>query len=346
MLLMVKGICLILIMIVMPFLCGTIITKYMKKDSESVLLNWISGFILIMALVEVVVVPATFLKLSFRAVCAVCYVLVVAAAALGVVWNRKRIGQMCVNGVKSIRHTPVMIWLVLLLLLFQMAVYVFYMHEDADDAFYIGTALTAVEDNSLFQVNPYTGEPYKTMPTRYILSPFPIFNGMLSQCVRLHPAIIVHTILPVILVMFCYGVFAVLGMELFKNEKEKAGWLVFFTGLYVCYSGFSTSAQGSMMVLRIWQGKSVLAVALLPMILCIFLRIIKRKESKADWILLFGLMLACCMVSSMGIMLGAIMLGCCGMVAAAFRRSFLHLIKWMLCALPNMILAVIYILIR
>ena len=37
--------------------------------------------------------------------------------------------------------------------------------------FYVGTATTAVETDSLYAYNPYTGAAYNVLPSRYILSP-------------------------------------------------------------------------------------------------------------------------------------------------------------------------------
>lgn len=346
MLVMIKGIALLFLLLVVPFLSGTLITGFMKKEKESVIFNWVTGFAMILGLVELLVVPATFLELSYGLICGVFYALLAVMAAAGVVWNRKRIGSMLSEGIKGLPQTPGIVWLLVLVIAVQMFVYVGYMHEDSDDAFYVATALTTIEENSLFQVNPYTGEDYGSLPARYVLSPFPIFNALVSSVVGLHPTITAHSVLPVILLLFTYGVFAILGQELFRNFTEKAGWMVFLSAMHLTFAGYSTSTQGSMMLLRIWQGKALLAAALLPLIFYMFLRLVRQKETWADWILMTAIMLACCMVSSMGIMIGAIMCGCCGLVAAGMRKSVPLLLKMALCAVPNIVLAVVYIMIR
>lgn len=342
----VKGIALLLLFCIVPFLCGTIITRFLKKEKESVILNWVVGFAMILGVVELFVVPATFLKLSYTLVCGMVYVFLTLMASIGFVWNRQRIGSMLKDALKELPHMPGIVWLLLLLIVGQIFIYTVYMHEDSDDAFYVATALTTIEENSLFQINPYTGETYTRLPARYVLSPFPIFNAMVSSVVKLHPTIVAHTVLPIILLAFTYGVFAILGQELFRNCTEKTGWMLFLSALHLTYAGYTTSTQGSMMLLRIWQGKALLAAALLPLIFYMFLRFIRQKETWADWMLMTGIMLACCMVSSMGIMIGAIMYGCCGIVVAGMRKNVPLLLKMVLCAVPNMILALIYIVIR
>lgn len=342
----IKVIGLLLFLGIAPFLCGTLFTKYMKKDAEEILLNWTAGFIGMMALTQLLVVPATFGHVDFRIVCILFYAAVILCALLGLVFERKRIGGMITAWGMRIRKTPLIVWAAVVLVLMQVFVYVCYTHEDADDAFYVATAVTAVENNSLFEIDPYTGTAYYGLPTRYVLSPFPVFYAILSRCTMLHPALVAHTVLPAVLLCFTYAVYALAGLKLFDGSRGKTGWMVFLTGLFLIYSGYTTSTPGSMMLLRIWQGKGFLAAALLPMIVYLLLRFLKEEEAKGDYVLLFVLMLACCLASSMGIVLGAVLLGCGGLLLAVFRRSFRFLIRMVVCALPNIAFALAYIVIR
>ncbi len=75
------------------------------------------------------------------------------------------------------------------------------------------------------------------------------------------------------------------------------------------------------MMLHLWEGEAV----------------------RADWLFLLLLMCAFCMVSSMGIMLGAVMLGIFGILGAARNKSIKILIYTALCCIPNMICAAIYL---
>ena len=335
-----------LFLAIMPFLCGTLFTKYMKKDTGEIFLNWISGFIGMMALAQILIVPAIFLRISFRAVCILFYAVVALCALSGILFGWRRIVQMAASCAKQIKKTPLIVWAAFLLVFMQALVYVFYTHEDADDSFYVATSVTTIETDTIFQINPYTGRAFSGLPTRYVLSPFSVFQAILSRCVMLHPTIAAHTALPAVLICFAYAVYALAGKKLFDGSREKAGWLVFLAGVFLIWSGYTTSTQGSMTLLRIWQGKGFLAAALLPMAVYLFLRFLKDEEAKGDYVLLFCLMLASCLASSMGIMLGAILLGCGGLVLAVFRKSFRFLIGMFPCALPNIVFAFVYILIR
>ena len=341
-----KVLSLLLFLGIVPFLSGTLLTKRVKKDEENILLNWVAGFIGLMALAQLLIVPATYLELSFQTVMIAFYVISAATAFLGLVQNAKRVGKMLTQWMHSLKKTPLIVWGAVLLVLLQAYIYVRYVHYDADDAFYVATATTTVENNSLYQISPYSGREYPKFPARYVLSPFPVFIAILSRCGMIHPAIVAHTVLPPVLLIFAYAVYALVGMKLFDNDREKTGWMVVFTGLFLAYSGFTTSTQGSLTLLRIWQGKGFLAAALLPMVFYMFLRFLKEEETKADYILLFCLMMACCLATSMGVMLGAILLGCAGLVLVFYRKSLRLLLKLLICAAPNLLFAVVYLMIR
>lgn len=340
-----KGICLLAVLLLIPFMSGTVITGSGKHKKESVIENWVTGFLLALGLAEIVVVPATFLELSFQTACLAYGILMAAVTVFGVMCHGRQMVGMVKDSWKSIGKTPAIAWLVLALMMGQMFLSVYFMYENSDDAFYVATSVTAMEENSLFQVDPYTGDAYNNLPTRYVLSPFPIFTAMVSRYTGIHPARMAHTLLPAVLLLLVYGSYTMIGRELFEGSREKTGWMVFFAALYLCFSAYTTSTQGSM-ILRLWQGKAVLATALLPMIFYEFLRFLKEKEERSDWLLTFFIMMSCCLVSSMGIMLGAILLGCCGLVVAAYRRKVGMLCKMAACAAPNLVLAVLYVLIR
>ena len=340
-----KVIALLLFLLVVPFLTGTLLTRHFNTDKDSLLLSWVSGFILMMGSAEILILAGTCFKVSFHVVYILFYVLCAAGSVLALVQNGQRILEMCKAGLRGLRGIPLIAVVACLLMLFQVGVYTFGIHEDADDAFYVATAATTVESDSIFQVNAYTGEPYKKLPSRYVLSPFPVYTAVLSRCSGIHPTIVAHTVLPAVLLTFAYAVYTLLGLRLFQGNKEKAAWLVFFTGLFLQYSAYSTSTPGSLTLLRIWQGKGLLAAALLPLLFYLFLRLL-REQTKADYVLVFFTMLACCLATSMGIMLGAILLGCEALVLVGATKKPKLLLPLIVCAMPNLLLAVIYILIK
>lgn len=330
--------------LILPFLIGMLYNRFVTKCITEILSNWISGFILCLGYFELLVLPSILFRISLTTLSTI-YVLSLLIVAVISLWvNRtsaKELGQACV---KKMKETPLLALLPVVLIALQVYVYVAYVHADADDAFFVATSTAAVETDTIFQYNPYTGKAYKSYPMRYVLSPFPIFTATLSKVSGIHPAAMAHTVLPGLLLMLCYGVYALLGKELFQDDRKKNALFLFFIGIISIFLYTSLRTQSSFMLLRIWQGKAFLASMLLPFVFYMEYKLITGKWKEAEWILVLFAMLSCCLVSSMGIMLGAIMVGIMGLLNVIYRRSIKSLVKPILCCIPNLILAVIYLL--
>ena len=327
-----------------PFLVGMLYNKFVTKNITGIISNWVSGFVLCLGYYQILVLPGIWFKIALSTLTAVYMVSLLIASVASIFVNRTAIKDVGQVFMKTIKSTPIVVVLPIVLIAFQVYMYTAYVHTDADDAFYVGTATTAVETNTVFQYNPYTGALYKSYPMRYVLSPFPIFVATLSQMSGIHAAIMSHTILPGLLLLLSYGVYALLGKELFEGDRKKNALFLFYVGIVSTFLHTSIYTQNSFMLLRIWQGKAFLAAMLLPFIFYMEYRLITGKWKDEEWILILFAMLGCCLVSSMGIMLGAIMVGIMGLLNAIYKRNVKCLLKPILCCVPNLLLAVIYLL--
>lgn len=329
-----------------PLLTGMLYTAANEKRENGILKNWTSGFVTCFALFQIVSIPCIFLGRSLTELSFLYGGLLVAGCILSLWLNRSRMRDMFGDFLQTLRHTPWAVILALLVIAFQIYMYTAYMHADDDDSFYVATATTAVSTDSLFQFNPYSGAAYQSFPSRYVLSPFPMFVAMISRLSGVHTLIVAHTVLPVILLPLSYAVFALIGYTLFDKNREKTAYFILFVAVIQMFAFTTTHTQGTVLLLRIWQGKAILASILLPFGFYMGMRLILHKFDRADWLLVTALMLSCCMVSSMGIMLGAILTGIFGLLAAFLKRSIRIPVQLLLCCVPNLLFSGIYLLIR
>ena len=182
----VKGIVLLLGLVLLCYLTGVLLCR---KDKEAALGSKTAyGCMGLFCLFELICLPLILLKIKFHVlfyvVCAVAGVLAVA----GILAGRKEI----LKDLKGFFGQKINWWYVpaVLMILFQILVAVRGVHMDADDAFYLGTSATTLETDTMYQVDPYTGEAYSQMPMRYVLAPFPVFLACLSKLTAMHPAIL------------------------------------------------------------------------------------------------------------------------------------------------------------
>jgi len=329
---------------VIPFLVGMLYNKYAMKNITEMISNWVSGFVLSFGYYLLLVLPALLFKMSLTTVSTVYMLSLFTVSVLSVWLNRKEVKVLGQAFVEKIKGTPILAILPVVVIALQVYFYVAYVHQDADDAFYVATATTAVETDTIFQYNAYTGNLYKSYPMRYVLSPFPIFVATLSQVSGIHTAVVAHTVLPGLFLLLSYAVFALIGKELFQGDRKKNALFLFFIGIIATFLHTSIRTQSSFMLMRIWQGKGFLTAMLLPFVFYLEYRLISERWKKTEWLMVLFAMLSCCLASSMGIMLGAIMVGIMGLLDAFYKKSVKRLVKPILCCIPNIVLAVIYLL--
>lgn len=329
--------------VVIPFLTGLSFTGGMKEDKESFLMTMLCGYLGMFALFEALALPMIFGRLPFTALKytygGAMLLWTVISAALG----RKRILPLTLGRLKKWRSLSWTCILAAVLIALQIGIYVAGMSTDLDDSFYVGAALTTLDTDSMLGFSAYTGDALAKLPSRYVLSPFPILLAFFGDVTGFTPTLVAHTIEPVFFVALAYGVYALIGQRLFDRDVKSTGMFVSFLALIHMFSYYSVYTQGTFMLIRIWQGKAVLASVLLPAVFYFGMRVFTGDPGKGDWAALLALMTACCLVSSMGIMLAPIMLGIFGLLHGLLKKQWKRLGAAFCCALPSVLCAGIYL---
>lgn len=336
-------------LLLVPFLLGLLITRFTEMEKNNVMFNLVAGYILALGLFEVLALPMIYGRKSLSLLISFYGGILLAGAVFSLIINCKRVYQASLDTISEVKRFPLAVWGEIILIFCQVLIYKRYQYTNTDDAFYVASAATSLSTDTIFQYNPYTGELYKNLPSRYVLSPFHAFIAVVSKAVCNHPAIIAHSVFMIWFLLVAYMVYALIGRNLFHGDKEKTGYFLILFTMLTIFSGYSERTSGLFLLIRLWQGKAFLAGILLPLILYLFLRLFREEEVRAclpEWILLVFLMSACCMVSSMGVMLGAVMTGILGLLLALKKRRFSLLVLAFLCCIPNIFCAGAYLWIR
>lgn len=339
-----KGILALIWLVIVPGCSGVLFLR--KKAIYTLAESYLAGYLFLFALAELLTVPFLFLDLPLHLL-VLCYGTITALAALAGIFRIKKYGirNLLPTG-SGIRSTSFYFWAAVILILMQVGVVVLFAHFDADDALYVAAATTAVEEDSIFHVNAYTGIPYVNLPRRYILSPFPMFLAVISQlCGGLHPAIMAHTIFPAVFLPSCYLVLYQIGKRWFPDRKESQGIFLLLSAVLLWFSAYSVYNAGNFQMVRLWQGKSLLASFLLPLVFYLSLSIVLEEKPKYSW-LLYGLAnISGCLLSSMGIILTPLMMGIFIFWGLLKFKSLKRTALGLICCLPSVILGAAYVLI-
>lgn len=331
---------------VIPYLLGLFYTGFVEEEKDNILLHMAAGYVIMFGLFEIVALPLSFLRQPLSLLVGVYVGSLLFVAVLSLIKNARRLSGIFFGTFGAFRQFTLCIWAQFLLIAAQVLFYVRNQYINSDDSFFVASATTSIATNTIFAYNPYTGAQYAKLPARYVLSPFYAFTAAIAKITDTHPAILAHMVFMILFLLVAYAVYALIGRALFDHDLEKTGYFLLIVSALYLYSAYSERVTGMFLLLRLWQGKAVLAGILLPMIFYMAIRIFLLEGKLADYLLLAILMCACCMVSSMGIILGAITLGSLGVLFAFRQRSIRLLFSTAVCCLPNLICAGIYLIIR
>lgn len=325
-----------------PAVSGVIWVR--KKKNYTLGESFLAGIVFMFALAEVLILPAIYRKMSLH------FVTLFFASIMGIfavcgLWELQKDGKTHISRMKrELPQVSVWMWIAVAAILVQIAIAVVYAHMDADDSFYVATATTSVQTDSVFQFNPYSGVEYKTLPRRYVLSPFPVLLAVLSQLSGgIHPAVMAHTIYPAVFFVAAYLVYHQLGKMWFPEKKREQGIFLLFCAVLIWFSGFSVYTAGNFQLVRIWQGKAVLASVILPFLLYLGFEIMLEEQPQYSKFLMLFAAVAACHVSSMGIMLAPLTLGVFSLLSLWKFRNVRCIGSAFLYMLPSLILGTVYL---
>lgn len=353
-----KGLIALVLFLVVPLLLGFLILNFIEKEKNNSILAIVVGYLIEFAVCELLAVPMIFMQKSYNTLLCIYSLTIIILCMISIKINFRRGKEIFNESIENIKKLPKLLTIVCILLVcFQIYEFVFYTHIDDDDAFYVGTATTSIQTNSLYKYSATTGgETGEQNLLRYRLGPFSLYLAIISSIVKIHPAITAHVIMPVIFVPLVYLIYYLLGKEIFKENKDSALLFVIILSFLQIWGGYSVRTNFAFFLFRIWQGKALLANMILPAIWLLF---IKADENNFDFqtcLLLFITVIAGNLTTTMGIGLIPIALMLLSLVYEISKINFKNLkennyllpiknmAKCLACCMPSIVYGLIYFL--
>lgn len=319
---------------------------------KNLLFAWVSGFMTVMAVSQIILVPLVLRRYTFavyRNIATVVYLaLMIAAFILN--WKQLKPGflagrETTVNEKKE----PWNIWQVLYLIgalgliLLQAAVAGVFQHIDDDDSRFVVEQVMAVEHGGMYTENPVTGKvSYWDMGEvrKDMVSPWAMLVAYWCKLSKIAPAVMSHKYMPFYLILLTYAVYALLGMHFWKKDREKVSIFLIFVSALNIYGYFSTHTTSAILLLRIWQGKALVGAMLIPTVFYIMFEIMSGREKKMWYFLGAVTATAAALASGSGITITPVAVGICGLAELIHTRK----IKQGICIWCTAIPSVIYLL--
>ena len=316
-----------------------------------------AGFVIVLAVFQIVAVPVILFETwGFPRIVTIYSILLAVLSAAGLIFGFPVLRGMAVDArtwiVKRKRPSveTALYWVIAVgLILFQM--YMAYTHEffDGDDAYYVAQSVIAEQTDVLYRILPYTGLS-TSLDIRHALASLPIWEAYLARVTGVHPAIIAHSVLPLILIPLTYLVYYRIGMRLFKGAFRKTAVFLILVSLLQIFGNTSIYTNATFFLMRTWQGKSVLCNFVLLTAVWSLLRLWetgadgeqKGKKQAGWWLLMAANNVTAAMATTMGAFLLGLFIAIAGLVMAVRQKRPGRLIPLAATCLPGLVYLGIY----
>lgn len=345
------------LLLVAPTVVGSLaadIETVGKKGKMNLPLWWICGQMLLWAGFQIICLPMVLMRGSFGNVVILfsCFMtaMVLLAVIVGIHRRKKTAFSMRMVEASAGQKDAVTVFLwflVVILLLLQLAVATLFAYEEGDDAFYVAVSVITNEADTMYAKRPYTGGA-AVMDMRHGLAPFPIWVSYVARLAGMHPATIAHIVLPVVLIVMSYSIYYLIGKKLFGDRKKIAMFLL-IVEVMVLFGGYSLKSVENFLLVRTAQGKAVLANIVIPVLFLLLLGILEELQHGRPvgvwrWLMVAAVMTTGCLCSSESSLLLCMLLGTVSLCMLACYRQWKLLFPVLGCCIAPIMVALLYLL--
>ena len=319
---------------------GTIYNNCIFKTKGNTLFN---GFFLYFALFEIVALPMIMMQKHLSALRyiwgIVCIIVVICGACFALKKRNKNVEKIS----ESIwtRHEPGLC-IAIILLLVQTAIALMQPNNSWDTAFYIGNVVKAMQTDTMYLYDGYTGWKDTAINLKYAMCSFYMNDAVIGSALGIHGAIVCRWFNTLVCQFFSAYIVYQLGMELWKAKKSAYTFVCFWI---LANLGLSTEFfASSFLVNRSYEAKAFCANIVLPGVLLILLKITKNPIEKENWISLFIINIASVAISSSCLMLVPLLEGIMLLVMIAVKKKAGYILHSVICMIPCCFYLLLYLL--
>ena len=270
-----------------PLICvvtGSVFLKCKEniKIEYSISSIMLYGFVIHVALFEIIAVPCYFFGATFNVLFGLYLIFsFFLIASFIIIW---KVHYFCLSDYFKFSRPTLFFILFLGLVLFQIIYSSYMCHTDADDGYYITISNMAINSNKLeLDVNTVYDGVTRIKDVKSVFS-WEFFIAVISKMFGIHPAILCHSVLPVILVALSYMAFCLV-INIFVSNRKERDIALLIVALLNLYGGYSRHSTGCFLLLRMWQGKAIIACILLPVLLHSCMQVYKGDHTWKRWFL-------------------------------------------------------------
>ena len=339
-----------MLFIIVPILAGRCITDMIckREDGFSVITeNLVAGYLFIWSLIEIIAIPITMLKASFS-ILVYGVSLITGGLAL---WGLVNIIRSCRNRKNYIKDSFRRVFeskadIIIFIIMIALFAAVLYCMEktlffDEDDSRFVVNAVDIVKTNRILATDPTTGLPLAANYDDFhkdLVGQWAAFLAYASIVSGVHVTIFSHMIYPVIALVILGAIYWMCFAQ--KSVTDKSLTLIVVMALYV-FGYYSRRNSEAFALIRSWQGKATLACVGILVIIWAFMYIGREPNKPYGYIMLLMGNVSACLMTSMGIVLAAVLIGVYGVVYALLHKKIRIMLLAMAVCIPNVLLYIL-----
>ncbi|WP_408070077.1 DUF6077 domain-containing protein [Butyrivibrio sp. JL13D10] len=244
------------------------------------------------------------------------------------------------------------------ILIFQLVMATIKAPFDGDDSYYVVESLLAQQADVMNTIDPYTGIS-TVLNVRHAMAVFPLWIAFIAKISGIHATIVSHTVMPLLLIPMVYLIYLEIGRILLGVRQDMIPVYMIFISLIAMFGNTSLYTSETFLMMRTWQGKSMVANFIIPFVVWLFLWMFDdcrkpgflwneetaggaRIVRNSAWVILFLLNMAAGIMSSMGIVFGTALAGLLSFMLLVYTRDFKIIPKAALSVIPTGIYLLIY----
>ncbi|MBR5968967.1 MAG: hypothetical protein IK016_01330 [Lachnospiraceae bacterium] len=328
-----KGLLLLWQLLILPLLCGGLFFPFLPEKKKTLPVLFVAGLLQQFALFEAVAIPCVLTeRIGIFSTCsnifAVLFHLCAAAGAYCYV-REIRGGWQPELPKKPDVLTAAFCVLYAGLLLFRLYMAFTRATFDGDDSYYVAHAVSAAQVGSMYRVDAYTGI-VGVIDIRHALAVLPMWEAHTARLSMLHPTVLVHSLLPLFLIPLTDLLWYLCGSSLLREKRKALPLFLSLMALFQMFGSVSIYTTERFALTRTWQGKSLMANAVVPVILWLFCWLFESAAAQetregrrglAPYLLLALANLFAGVCTSMGIVLAGGLTMLASLFYALYRRA-------------------------
>lgn len=344
-----------MLVLLVPFFLGMIPVKYMNSLQRTPAMTYVCGWFVSFFLFELTAVPFILLEKSFTSL-VITYTVLIGVIVVYSMWTSRHVWKDFVRNIKESFSQPLLVklgWLLAYLLIgVQLYMALFYEYYDGDDAYYIATSVLTDKFDTMYLRDAYTGYIYP-LDARHALSPVPIYQAWLARLSGIHPAVIAHSVLSVVWLVFLYCIYGQIGNRLLpitrKEGRAKSNFrpvFLIFIAVWFAFGNISLYTSETFAMTRTWQGKGMMAGMVLPALLLCLMNLAWDKVSLGAWMLYECVLVSAVFATSISFMLVPTIAGVAAVLIGIKKKSVRAAAGIFACCAPCLLLAVCYLVVK